>query len=184
MGEIIGQSTAASAGVYSTWGKLRCALIGAYDQFETDAAVQTQPHNLTIASGFHADEGLFLRVVQWPATSQWSDSSSGSHIEYNGPIVGFQNGLGVSDSFFSVGAYDWSGNDTLNPNYSSVNNNLDETDIADSLVGLTVTYSSGTFTTTSDAFENDPATFPPWYGQDIGFNAITSVTAIDTFTAF
>ena len=184
MGEIIGQSTGALAGVYSTWGKLRCALIGAYDQFATDAAVQTQPHNLTIDSGFHADEGFFLRVIGWPQIQGWTDTNNDPHTEYSGPIVGFQNGFGSSDSFFSVGTYDWVGNDTLNPNYTSVNNYLDESDIADSLVGLTVTYSSGTFTTTSDAFENNPATYPPWYGQNIGLNAITSVTDIDTFTAF
>jgi len=184
MGEIIGQSTGASAGVYSTWGKLRCALIGAYDQFETDASVQLQPHNLTIDSGFYPDEGLFVRVAQWPTTVLWVDSNSDPHTEYSGPIVGFQDGFGSSDSFFSIGSYDWSGNDTFNPNYTSVNNYLDESDITDSLVGLTVTYSSGTFTTTSDAFENDPATYPPWYGQNIGLNAITSVTDIDTFTAF
>jgi hypothetical protein len=50
-------------------------------------------------------------------------------------------------------------------------------------VGLTVTYSGGTFTTTADAFENTPSS-PPWFGQDIGLNSITSVTAISNFTAF
>ena len=46
-----------------------------------------------------------------------------------------------------------------------------------------MTYSGGTFATTADAFENN-APYTPWFGQSIGYNVITSVTDIDTFTAF
>ena len=180
MGEVIGQDT---TGLYSTWAKLRCPIIGAYNQFQLGSGVQ--PHNLNVDSGYHPDDGLFLRVNAWPSTSSWTDSSSNPHTEYSGPILGFQNGGGVSpyDSFFSVGAYDATINDTTNAFYTSVNNNLDQGDITGSLVGLTVTYSAGTFATTADALENNPAT-TPWFGQSIGYNVITSVTDIDTFTAF
>lgn len=180
MGEVIGQSA-----IWSTWAKLRCPLIGAYDQFETDGNLQPQPHNLTVDSGFRPDEGLFVRVSQWPGSSFWLDTNSNPHYEYFGPIVGFQDGGGSApyDSYFSVGAYDWTGNDATNPYYTSVKNLLDLGDITGSLVGLTVTYSGGTFTTTGDAFENAP-TSSPWFGQSIGYNVITSVTDIDTFTAF
>jgi hypothetical protein len=180
MGDVIGQAT---SGAYSTWAQLRCPLIGAYDQWSKYVGPGPQFHNLVIDSGFRPDDGLFVRVVQWPYTSDWSDTSSGPHTEYAGPIVGYNNGLGSSPSYISVGAYDANWNDTTNPIYTSVNNLLDQRDIDNSLVGLTVTYSGGTATTTSDAFENNP---PPgaWFGQDIGLNAITSVSGISTFTAF
>ena len=100
-----------------------------------------------------------------------------------GSHKGYNNGFGTSPSYISIGAYDANWNDTTNPVYTSVNNKLDLKDITDSLVGLTVTYSGGTVATTADAFENDPAS-APWFGQDIGLNAITSITDIDTFTAF
>ena len=180
MGFVIGQDT---TGAYSTWAQLRCPLIGAYDQWNKYVGPGLQFHNLVIDSGFHPDDGLFVRVDQWPGTSFWLDTGSSPHTEYFGPIVGFQNGFGTSPSYISVGAYDASLNDTTNPDYTSVNNLLDLKDITDSLVGLTVTYSGGTATTTADAFENDPA-FAPWFGQDIGLNAITSVSGISTFTAF
>jgi hypothetical protein len=168
-----------SAASVSTWGKFRCPLINGYNQW------QATTHNLNVDDGFRPDGGYFLRTVGWPSVFFWLDINSDPHNEYDGPIVGYQNGGGVSpyDSFFSVGAYDWSGNDTSNAFYTSVNNGLDEEDIADSLVGLTVTYSGGTFTTTSDAFEQNPP-YTPWFGQSIGFNTITSVTSISTFTAF
>jgi hypothetical protein len=180
MGEVIGQST---TGAYSTWGKLRCVLINGYDQFTTDASFSPQPHNLMIDSGFHPDGGLFIRCNAWPSKSFWIDINSNPHEQHSGPIVGFQNGFGTSPSYISVGAYDATWNDTTNPVYSSVDNQLDIGDITDSLVGLTVTYSGGTATTTADAFENSPP-YAPWFGQDIGLNAITAVTDIDTFTAF
>ena len=179
MGEVIGQST---TGAYSTWAQLRCPLIGAYDQWEKYAGPGPEYHNLEIESGFHPDEGLFLRCNQWPYTAGWTDTSSNPHTEYVGPIVGYLNGGGGTPSYFSVGSYDWTGNDTNNPVYTSVNNNLDQKDIDDGLLGLTVTYSGGTFTTNLDAFDNTPTAF--WFGQDIGMNAISSVTDIDTFTAF
>lgn len=182
MGILIGESTGATAGSYSTWAKLRCPIIGAYDQWETVVGPGSYYHNLIIDSGFHPDDGLFLRCDQWPYTQSWTDTSSNSHTEYAGPQVGFGNGLGILPSYFSVGSYDWVGNDTTNPVYTSVNNLLDEDDIADGLVGQTVTYSSGTFTASADAFDNTPTSF--WFGQDIGLNAITSVTGISNFTAF
>jgi len=180
MGEVIGQST---TGSYSTWAQLRCPLIGAYDQWNKYVGPGPQFHNLVIDSGFRPDDGLFVRVVGWPGTSFWLDTGSSPHTEYYGPIVGYNNGFGTSPSYFSVGAYDATTNDTTNPVYTSVGNSLDQRDIDNSLVGLTVTYSGGTATTTSDAFENNP---PPgaWFGQDIGLNAITSVTGISNFTAF
>jgi hypothetical protein len=183
MGFVIGNHESGQG--YTTWAKLRTPLIGAYDDFKTYAGAGLGPHNYEIFSGFHPEEGLFVRTARWPGVSFWVDINSDPHNEYDGPIVGYQNGGGVSpyNSFFSVGAYDWSGNGTTNPVYTSANNLLDKDDIADSLVGLTVTYSGGTFTTTSDAFKNDPAS-SPWFGQDIGLNAITSVTSISTFTAF
>jgi hypothetical protein len=180
MGEVIGQST---TGAYSTWAQLRCPLIGAYDQWHKYVGPGPQFHNLVVDSGFHPDDGLFVRVAQWPYTFDWLDALSISHQESAGPIVGFNNGFGTSPSYISVGAYDAQFNDQINPGYTSVDNLLDLKDITDSLVGLTVTYSGGTATTTADAFENDPA-FAPWFGQDIGLNAITSITDIDTFTAF
>jgi hypothetical protein len=180
MGEVIGQLT---NGVYSTWAQLRCPLIGGYDQWEKHVGPGPSFHNLVIDSGFHPDDGLFVRVAGWPDRFSWLDINSNPHEESNGPIVGFNNGFGTSPSYISVGAYDATFNETTNPIYTSVNNNLDLKDITDSLVGLTVTYSGGTFTTTSDAFKSDPAS-PPWFGQDIGLNAITSVTSISTFTAF
>lgn len=180
MGYVIGQDT---TGAYSTWAQLRCPLIGAYDQWEKNAGPGPQFHNLEIDSGFRPDESLFVRVSQWPYTQFWLDVNSNPHNEYAGPIVGFQNGFGSSPSYISVGAYDAQINDTTNPVYTSVNNLLDLSDITGSLVGLTVTYSGGTATTTSDAFENDPPS-APWFGQDIGLNAITSVSGISTFTAF
>jgi len=182
MGFVIGQDT---TGAYSTWAQLRCPIIKGYDQWEKYVGPGPHFHNLVIDAGFRPDGGNFLRCIQWPSTGFWIDINSNPHTEYAGPILGWQNGGGVSpyDSFFSVGAYDWSGNDSTNPVYTSVNNNLDETDVADSLVGLTVTYSGGTFTTTADAFKQNPAS-TPWFGQSIGFNAITNVTAINTFTAF
>ena len=180
MGEVIGQST---TGAYSTWAQLRCPLIGAYDQWQKYVGPGTQYHNLVIDSGFHPDDGLFVRVDQWPRKFFWLDINSNPHEENEGPIVGYNNGFGTSPSYISIGAYDANWNDTTNPVYTSVNNLLDLKDITDSLVGLTVTYSGGTVATTSDAFENDPAS-APWFGQDIGLNAITSITDIDTFTAF
>jgi hypothetical protein len=180
MGVVIAQST---NGTYSTWAQLRCPLIGAYDQWEKYVGPGPSFHNLVIDSGFHPDDGLFVRVDQWPQRFSWLDINSNPHEESNGPIVGFNNGFGTSPSYISVGAYDATFNETTNPVYTSVNNNLDLKDITDSLVGLTVTYSGGTVATTADAFKNDPAS-PPWFGQDIGLNAITSITDIDTFTAF
>lgn len=180
MGEVIGQST---TGSYSTWAQLRCPLIGAYDQWSKYVGPGPQFHNLVIDSGFRPDEGLFVRVVGWPGTSFWLDINSNPHTEYYGPIVGFQNGFGTSPSYISVGAYDANWNDATNPVYTSVANSLDQRDIDNSLVGLTVTYSGGTVTTTADAFENDPP-YSAWFGQDIGLNAITSVTGISNFTAF
>lgn len=184
MAYMIGESTGAFAGAYSTWGKLRTPLIGGYDQYTTDADVQPQPHNFEIESGFHATDGLLLRCWRWPTAYSWLDTNSNSHTEYEGPLVGFQNGGGgIYPSYFSIGAYDASINDTTNPVYTSVNNLLDEQDIADGMVGLEVTYTSGTFLITADALETQQP-YTPWFGQDIGSTAITSVTAIDTFTAF
>lgn len=180
MGVIIGEST---TGLYSTWAQLRCPLIGAYDQWSKYVGPGPQFHNLVIDSGFHPDEGLFLRVIGWPSTSFWLDINSNPHTAYVGPIVGYNDGFGTYPSYISIGSYDSPWNETANPVYTSVGNNLDQQDIDDSLVGLTVTYSGGTVTTTSDAFENNPP-YAPWYGQDIGLNAITSITGIDTFTAF
>jgi hypothetical protein len=180
MGEVIGQST---TGAYSTWAQLRCPLIGAYDQWQKYVGPGPQFHNLVVDSGFHPDDGLFVRVAGWPYYQFWVDVNSNPHEEYAGPIVGYNNGFGSSPSYISVGAYDATWNDTTNPVYTSVDNLLDLKDITDSLMGLTVTYSGGTATTTSDAFENDPP-FAAWFGQDIGLNAITSITDIDTFTAF
>jgi hypothetical protein len=181
MGEVIGQLT---TGQYSTWAQLRCPLIDGYNQWNKYVGPGPQYHNLVVDSGYHPDDGLFLRVNAWPSTSFWLDTSSNPHTEYSGPIVGFQDGGGVSpyDSYFSVGAYDAIINDLTNPSYTSVNNNLDSSDITNSLVGLTVTYSGGTFTTTADAFDNTQTTL--WFGQSIGYNVITSVSDIDTFTAF
>jgi hypothetical protein len=180
MGEVIGQST---TGAYSTWAQLRCPLIGAYDQWQKYVGPGPQFHNLVVDSGFHPDDGLFVRVAQWPYKFDWLDTFSNPHQENAGPIVGFNNGFGTSPSYISIGAYDAQFNNTTNPGYTSVDNLLDLKDITDSLVGLTVTYSGGTVATTSDAFENDPP-FAAWFGQDIGLNAITSITDIDTFTAF
>ena len=180
MGEVIGQST---TGAYSTWAQLRCPLIGAYDQWEKYVGPGPSFHNLVIDSGFHPDDGLFVRVAQWPYNQFWVDVNSNPHSEYAGPIVGYNNGFGSSPSYISVGAYDATWNDTTNPVYTTVDNLLDLKDITDSLVGLTVTYSGGTVATTADAFENDPP-YAAWFGQDIGLNAITSITDIDTFTAF
>ena len=180
MGFVIGQDT---TGAYSTWAQLRCPIIGAYNQWNKYVGPGPLPHNLVIDSGFRPDNSLFVRVAEWPKTAFWLDSNSDPHTEYYGPIVGFQNGFGSSPSYISVGAYDANWNNTTNPVYTSVNNLLDIRDITDSLVGLTVTYSGGTVTTTADAFENDPAS-SPWFGQDIGLNAITSVTGISNFTAF
>ena len=180
MGEVIGQST---TGAYSTWAQLRCPIIGAYNQWHKYVGPGPQYHNLVIDSGFRPDNSLFVRVSEWPKTSFWLDINSNPHDEYLGPIVGYNNGFGSSPSYISVGAYDANWNDTTNPVYTSVNNLLDQRDIDNSLVGLTVTYSGGTVTTTADAFKNDPA-FAPWFGQDIGLNAITSVTGISNFTAF
>jgi len=180
MGEVIGQST---TGAYSTWAQLRCPLIGAYDQWQKYVGPGPSFHNLVIDSGFHPDDGLFVRVAGWPYYQFWVDVNSNPHLEHAGPIVGYNNGFGSSPSYISVGAYDATWNDTTNPVYTTVDNLLDLKDITDSLVGLTVTYSGGTVATTSDAFENDPP-FAAWFGQDIGLNAITSITDIDTFTAF
>lgn len=180
MGVIIGEST---TGLYSTWAQLRCPLIGAYDQWAKYVGPGPQFHNLVINSGFHPDEGLFLRVFVWPQATFWLDINNNPHTAYTGPIVGYNDGFGTYPSFISVGSYDSTWNDSSNPFYTSYANNLDQRDIDVSLVGLTVTYSGGTVTTTSDAFENNPP-YAPWYGQDIGLNAITSITGIDTFTAF
>ena len=178
MGVLIGET-----GGYSTWAKLRSPIVRGYDQYDLFVGPGAFPHNYVIDSGFYPDGGQFLRSDGWPVSSFWLDSSSNPHTEQDGPILGFMNGFGTSPSYFSVGAYDWSGNDTTNPVYTSVNNLLDEDDIADGLVGQTVTYSGGAFTATSDAFENN-APYTPWFGQNIGLNAITSVTAISNFTAF
>ena len=180
MGEVIGQAT---SGAYSTWAQLRCPLIGAYDQWSKYVGPGPQFHNLVIDSGFRPDQGLFVRVDQWPYTTDWSDTSSNPHTQYSGPIVGYNNGFGTSPSYISVGAYDAIFNDTTNPVYTSVNNLLDKGDIDNFFVGLTVTYSGGTVTTTADAFENAPP-YAPWFGQDIGLNANTGITAISDFTAF
>jgi len=182
MGYVIGESTGAEAGAYSTWAKVRCPLIGGYDQYTTYVGPGSFPHNIVIDSGFHADEGYFLRVLEWPKTSDWTDTGGFPHTEYLGPFVGFFNDP-VTTSYFSIGAYDASYNNQTNPNYTSINNLLDENDVADSLVGLTVTYTSGTFTTTADAFEQTPTT-SPWLGQAFGASTITDVSAIDSFTAF
>lgn len=180
MGEVIGQAT---SGAYSTWAQLRCPLIGAYDQWDKYVGPGSFPHNLVIDSGYYPDGGLFVRVAEWPKTFAWFDTNSDPHTEHYGPIVGFQDGFGTYPSYISVGAYDANWNDTTNPVYSSVNNLLDKGDIDDFFVGLTVTYSSGTVTTTADAFENAPPS-SPWFGQDIGLNANTGITAISDFTAF
>lgn len=180
MGEVIGQAT---SGAYSTWAQLRCPLIGAYDQWDKYVGPGSIAHNLVIDSGYYPDGGLFVRVDEWPKTITWFDTNTDPHTEYYGPIVGYQDGFGISMSYISIGAYDANWNDTNNPRYTSVNNLLDQQDIDDFFVGLTVTYSSGTVTTTADAFENVPPT-TPWYGQDIGLNANTGITAISDFTAF
>ena len=180
MGEVIGQST---TGTYSTWGKLRCPLINGYDQFTTYMGASPQPHNLVIDSGFHPDGGLFLRVFNWPTTNEWFDIDGNPHTQYSGPIVGFYDGDGAYDSHFSVGAYNWDGQENFLNTYTSIGNFLDQGDIDDSLIGLTVTYDSGTFVTDEDAFAQPPVSIP-WFGQDIGSNTITGVSAIDTFTAF
>ena len=180
MGEVIGQST---TGSYSTWAQLRCPLIGAYDQWSKYVGPGPQFHNLVIDSGFRPDNSLFVRVSEWPYKTDWLDINSNPHTQYAGPIVGYNNGFGSSPSYISVGAYDAIWNDTTNPVYTSIYNLLDLKDITGSLVGLTVTYSGGTVTTTADAFENDPP-FSAWFGQDIGLNAITSVSGISNFTAF
>jgi hypothetical protein len=170
---------------YSTWGKLRTPLIGAYDEFETYAGAGLASHNYEIFSGFHPDEGLFVRTWRWPSVFFWLDSNSNPHYEHDGPIVGFSDngGFPSSDSFFSIGAYDWSGNDASNPSYTSVNNGLDEKDIANGFIGLAVTFTTGTLTISADALEQNPPTYP-WYGQNIGSDRISAVTDIDTFTAF
>lgn len=183
MGEIIGDTTGPFAGIWSTWGKLRCPIIGIYSDFTTDINFQLQPHNLTISSGFHPNDGYFLRVFSWPSVDFWSDVDQNPHHQYTGPIVGFFNNPPPFDSFFSIGAHDSTFNETFNPVDTSVNNNLDLGDITDSLIGLTITYTSGTFVTTADAFENNPPS-SPWQGQPIGINPITSVTGISTFTPF
>lgn len=180
MGFVIGQDT---TGAYSTWAQLRCPLIGAYDQWDKYVGPGPQFHNLVIDSGYHPDEGLFVRVDQWPFTTDWLDTNSNPHTQYAGPIVGYNNGLGTSPGYISVGAYDAIWNDTTNPVYTSVNNLLDKGDIDNFFVGLTVTYTTGTATTTADAFENDPP-YAAWFGQDIGLNAITGITGISNFTAF
>jgi hypothetical protein len=178
MGFVIGQST---TGVASTWGQLRCPVIGAYDQYET------WTHSLIVDSGFHPEEGLFVRVAGWPFESVWFDVDSQRQVQNIGPIVGFSDGTSVDpaqDSFFSIGTYNSSANGANGPTgYSSFDNLLDQGDIDDGFIGLTVTYTSGTFTIDSDALENEPPSFP-WYGQNIGVSTITEVTEIETFTAF
>lgn len=179
MGYVIGAETDQG---YSTWGKLRTPLLGDYNAWSTYTGSLTYPHNYEIDSGFHADEGLFVRCDRWPQAIFWLDSGSSTHTEYDGPVVGYMDGGGTS-SYFSIGGYDWSGNDTTNPVYTSANNLLDQGDIDNGFVGLTVTYTSGTFAIDANALLSNPST-TPWFGQDIGINSITSVSAIDTFTAF
>ena len=183
MGVVIAQST---TGAYSTWAQLRCPLIGAYDQWQKYVGPGPQYHNLVIDSGFHPDEGLFVRVSSWPGIFTWFDVNQDPHDEYFGPIVGFADGSGSSppaDSFFSIGAYDANVNAENNPAYTSANNNLDQGDIDNGFVGLTVTYTTGTLTIDADALLSYPIT-TPWYGQNLGAVTITAVTDIDTFTAF
>jgi hypothetical protein len=174
MGFLIG--TISPFGI-STWAKLRCPLIKERDQ------VEVYENNLIIKAGFKPEQGRFLRVRRWPGFSFWLDINSQPHLEQDGPIVGWSNNAGESDSFFSIGAYDASYNQENNPSYTSVNNMLDEKHTQESLVGLQVTYSSGTFVTTTDAL-NYPASTFPWYGQNIGPVTITDVSSIDTFIPF
>jgi hypothetical protein len=182
MGVVIGQST---TGLYSTWAQLRCPLIKGYDQWNKYVGPGPQFHNLVVDEGFRPDEGYFVRVIGWPEASFWLDSLFNPHTVYNGPIVGWANvgSFSLTDSYFSIGSYDNQFNDQVNPFYTSIGNGLDEKDVTNCLIGLTVTYTSGTFTTTSDAFEQNPAS-SPWAGQAIGLLPITDVTAISTFTAF
>jgi hypothetical protein len=180
MGIVIGQTESAGPfALVSTWGKLRTPLIGSYDDFLVTF------YNYEVYSGFYSNEGLFVRTWRWPVSFFWRDSEGIEHLEYNGPFVGFQSVDNVSedDGFFSIGAYDWNGNGAFsNPYYTSANNQLDQRDIDEGFVGLDVTYTTGTLTISPDALLSNPP--GSWWGQAIGPNTITSVTEIETFTAF
>lgn len=174
MSFVIGQST---DGIMSTWGQVRCPLIGAYDKFKS------RSHNLTVDSGFHPESGLFVRVAFWPGTLIWFNDGT-QELQYLGPIVGFFDGgssIPPQDSYFSIGSYNSSANGPSG--YTSLDNTLDKVDIDNGFVGLSVTYTSGTITIDNDALENVPPSFP-WFGQNIGPEIITEVTAIQNFTAF
>lgn len=187
MGYIIGQSVGVTQTpvIYSTWGKVRCPLIGDFDKFESSLGPGAYAHNLTIEAGFHPEEGFFLRAEQWPYQYEWFDVDGFPHTSYNGPINGYQAGGYPAgyDSFFSIGSYDHVTNQSSNPTYTSVNNLLDFDDIQNALVGLTATYAAGTFTTDEDAFDNAPPT-EPYFGQNLSLVDMSQVTAISSFTSF
>jgi hypothetical protein len=158
----------------TTWGKTRCTLIEDYNGWSKGT------NSLIIDGGWYPTDGLHIRVDAWPYTTTWFDSLNFSHTEYIGPFAGYQDGAGVANSYISVGAYDWSGNDTNNPYYTSVNNSLDKVDIDNFFTGLTV---NSTYTTTAD-WTDTTQTGPNWFGQSLGTTAFTGYTTISDMTAF
>lgn len=164
-----------TASDWTTWAKVRCTLIEGYNSWSKGN------NSLKIDDGYHPDDSYLLRVIQWPQTIPWVDSGSAAHTQYEGPILGFTDNGGVSGttSYIAVGSYDWDGNDTLNPLYTSANNNLDENDAANCYTGQIV---NGTYATTAEW--TDAAAAPPALGTDIGTVAFTGYVSITGFTAF
>lgn len=177
MGAVVGGNPYGSrlADGSTTWGKTRCVLIDGY------TAWSKGDNSLVIDGGFYPSDGLHLRVWRWPRTDAWVDSNSNPHTEYGGPILGFADNSGAGgDSYISVGAYDFNGNDTVNPLYTSANNQLDENDAAACYTGRLV---NGTYSTTADWSDASPASLP-WFGQNIGAVSFTGYSSISGFTAF
>ena len=162
-----GQSPAAE---YSSWGKLRGAIIKLKDNFSKG------DNSLIIDEGFRPDDCVHIRLDTWPRV----DPSTSDQL---GPIYGFSNPGGGSDSYLTLGKWF---SDSPGDYYSGGTNFMDENDLDAAVNGATLTYNtSSTVTATSDFYTlaSDP-TLSVYGGQLVAGATITSIDGISGFTAF
>jgi hypothetical protein len=160
---------------YSSWGKLRGAIIKLKDNFSRG------DNSLIIDEGFRPDDCVHIRLDSWPYTDPFDNSQVG-------PIYGFiQTGASPADDHLTLGRYYVAtGSPTFYPElYSGADCLMDENDLDASVNGATLTFSgTSTVTATSDFYTiaSDQATST--YGGQATGQSVTSVDGISGFTAF